>query len=63
MTAPGIYRTADRVFRPWKNGGGETAEILAFPAGAGFDDFSWRISTAIVAASGPFSAFPGWTAC
>ncbi|RYB07930.1 HutD family protein [Lichenibacterium ramalinae] len=44
---------------PWKNGGGETTEILAHPAGAGLDAFDWRISMARVAADGPFSAFPG----
>jgi len=44
---------------PWKNGGGETAEIAAFPEGAGFDAFLWRISMAKVATSGPFSVFPG----
>lgn len=43
----------------WKNGGGETAEVLCHPAGAAFDDFDWRISTARVDRSGPFSAFPG----
>lgn len=48
-----------RRFQPWKNGGGQTAEIAVSPAGAGFDDFDWRISTAIVAQSGPFSGFPG----
>lgn len=59
MTEPGLFRVADRQFRPWKNGGGETAEIAVHPPGADFDAFSWRISTAIVAASGPFSIFPG----
>lgn len=59
MTATGIFRLSDRVFRPWKNGGGETAEITVSPPGADFDHFDWRISTAIVAASGPFSTFPG----
>ncbi|MEW9836463.1 HutD/Ves family protein, partial [Mesorhizobium marinum] len=44
---------------PWKNGGGETSEIAVHPEGAGFDDFSWRVSMARVAADGPFSAFPG----
>ena len=39
MTASGLYRRADRVFRPWKNGGGETAEILVAPPGADFEDF------------------------
>lgn len=44
---------------PWKNGGGETIEIAAFPEGAGLDAFLWRVSMAKVAASGPFSIFPG----
>lgn len=43
----------------WKNGGGETIEIAAFPEGVGFDAFAWRISMAKVEASGPFSIFPG----
>ncbi|RGP35783.1 HutD/Ves family protein [Pseudotabrizicola alkalilacus] len=55
----GIYPAAARVFRPWKNGGGETAEILCWPEGAGFDDFTLRLSTARVDRSGPFSLFPG----
>lgn len=59
MSEAGVHRLADRVFRPWRNGGGETAEILASPPGAGFEDFVWRISTAIVATSGPFSVFAG----
>nr|WP_254368247.1 HutD family protein [Paracoccus sp. Z118] len=49
----------DRTLRPWKNGGGKTAEIAVSPPGAGFDDFDWRISTALVASDGPFSTFPG----
>ncbi|WP_207100173.1 HutD family protein [Paracoccus shandongensis] len=44
---------------PWKNGGGETREIAAFPPGAGFDDFDWRLSIATIAGDGAFSAFPG----
>lgn len=44
---------------PWKNGGGSTTEIAAMPAGAGFDQFDWRVSLATISASGPFSAFPG----
>ena len=43
---------------PWKNGGGVTREIAAWPEGAGMDDFAWRVSLAEVAADGPFSAFP-----
>jgi environmental stress-induced protein Ves len=59
MGEAGVFQVADRVFRPWKNGGGETAEIVASPPGADFETFDWRVSTAIVAAAGPFSSFPG----
>jgi environmental stress-induced protein Ves len=40
----------------WKNGGGQTRELLAWP-----DANSWqmRVSRADIKASGPFSAFPG----
>jgi environmental stress-induced protein Ves len=44
---------------PWKNGGGSTTEIAITPVGATLDKFDWRISLATIAASGPFSAFPG----
>lgn len=44
---------------PWKNGGGLTWEIAAFPADAGFDHFAWRVSVAEVQRDGPFSSFPG----
>lgn len=51
---------ADHLTRtPWKNGGGATAEVAVHPAGAGFDDFAWRISLADVESNGPFSSFPG----
>lgn len=53
-----ILRSADRVPVPWKNGQGLTREIAAHPAGAGLDDFDWRISMATVSAGGPFSIFP-----
>jgi environmental stress-induced protein Ves len=59
MGEAGVFRVADRVFRPWKNGGGETAEIVVSPPGADYDTFDWRVSTAVVAAAGPFSTFPG----
>jgi len=45
--------------QPWKNSGGITREIAVFPAGAGMDDFQWRISMAEVSEAGPFSVFPG----
>ena len=44
---------------PWKNGGGSTTEIAVWPAGAGFDEFDWRVSLATISQSGPFSSFPG----
>jgi uncharacterized protein len=54
-----LLRAADLVASPWKNGGGVTREIAAFPAGAGLDTFVWRVSVADVAQPGPFSRFPG----
>jgi environmental stress-induced protein Ves len=50
---------AARVALPWKNGGGVTREITAWPPGAGMDDFDWRISMANVDVAGPFSRFEG----
>ena len=40
----------------WRNGGGQTRELLAWPAGA---DWRVRISRADIDVDGPFSAFPG----
>jgi hypothetical protein len=54
-----LLRARDRKPQPWKNGGGTTSEIAAFPAGASLDDFGWRVSIAEVASGGPFSTFPG----
>jgi hypothetical protein len=54
-----ILRAADRTPAAWKNGGGVTWEIAAFPDGAGLAGFDWRMSLARVAAGGPFSTFPG----
>lgn len=45
--------------RPWKNGGGVTREIAAFPSQAGGQDFDWRVSVADITANGPFSRFDG----
>lgn len=47
----------DYKFMPWKNGGGSTTELAIFPQGASLDDFVWRLSTAYVNSSGPFSHF------
>ena len=53
------FDIADLPATPWKNGGGSTREIAAWPPGAGLLDFEWRLSIAGIAASGPFSVFPG----
>lgn len=52
---PAALRTPTR----WRNGGGETIEVLASPHGAGLADFDWRVSIARIERDGPFSAFPG----
>jgi len=54
-----LIRGADLIAAPWKNGGGVTREIAAYPHGAGFDTFIWRVSLADVAQPGPFSSFAG----
>ncbi len=54
-----LIRGADLVAAPWKNGGGVTREVAAFPADAGLDAFVWRVSVADVAQAGPFSRFAG----
>lgn len=48
-----------RIARPWRNGGGVTHDIAVFPEGASDEDFLWRASIATIAATGPFSTFPG----
>ena len=48
-------RSAQFKTMPWKNGGGTTHEIARHDEG---ESFTWRISVADVAASGPFSLFP-----
>lgn len=54
-----IIRLSDCPPQPWKNGLGSTRQIAAHPAGAGADDFLWRVSIAEVDSAAPFSAFPG----
>ena len=41
---------------PWRNGGGVTRELLAWPDA---QDWVWRMSVAEVASGGPFSKFEG----
>jgi environmental stress-induced protein Ves len=59
MTTQCVLSPADYRRMPWKNGGGHTTEIAAFPTGAGLASFVWRVSIADVRQDGPFSAFPG----
>ncbi|MFJ3876127.1 HutD family protein [Streptomyces sp. NPDC090077] len=54
-----ILRAAGRAAAPWKNGGGVTREIAAWPEDAGTAGFAWRVSLAEVETDGPFSSFPG----
>ncbi len=42
--------------QPWRNGGGVTRQLIAWPDEA---NWRWRMSVAEVAQSGPFSPFPG----
>ncbi|SDH16092.1 hypothetical protein SAMN05216466_107311 [Paraburkholderia phenazinium] len=54
-----LLRGAELVAAPWKNGGGVTREVTAYPPGASLDAFLWRVSIADVAQAGPFSRFEG----
>ena len=51
-----VVHLSEIVPSPWKNGGGTTRELVAWPQA---DDWLWRISVAEVTQSGPFSRFEG----
>ena len=53
---PLLGRADEVAPQPWRNGGGRTRELLAWPSA---DDWQLRISVADIEADGPFSAFPG----
>jgi uncharacterized protein len=59
MTTHMLLPAATRVWKPWKNGGGEMADIAVVPADAGYDDFKWRIAIAKIDGDRAFSNFPG----
>ncbi|HMM58482.1 MAG TPA: HutD family protein [Rudaea sp.] len=52
-----VLRHADYRRMRWKNGGGWTTELAAFPADA--QTFDWRVSIAEIESDGAFSPFPG----
>ena len=51
-----VVHLKDAAPSPWKNGGGITRELVAWPKAA---DWLWRMSVADVTQSGPFSRFDG----
>lgn len=51
-----VVHLADVAPAPWKNGGGATRELVAWPNA---QHWVWRMSVAEVAQSGPFSCFDG----
>ena len=53
---PTVVRVADVAAVPWRNGGGVTRELLAWPDAR---DWVLRVSVADIGSSGPFSAYPG----
>jgi environmental stress-induced protein Ves len=54
-----LLRAANRIARPWQNGGGITYDVAASPVTAPLDQIAWRVSIAEIAAPGPFSRFEG----
>lgn len=53
-----VVHLADVAATPWRNGGGVTRELAAWPAQG---EWNWRMSVAEVGGSGPFSRFDGVT--
>lgn len=55
-----IVELASVTPQPWRNGGGQTRELLAWPAR---NDWQLRVSVADIDRDGPFSPFPGVARC
>ena len=55
-----VLRRADYRRMPWKNGGGWTTQLAAFPESDATVPFDWRVSIAEIESDGAFSAFPGY---
>lgn len=59
-SAPRIIQADGVPPQAWRNGGGQTRELLVWPSPAdGRGDWQLRISRADITRDGPFSAFPG----
>lgn len=56
LVAPRVLRTVDAPAQRWRNGGGTTRELLAWPMPG---EWQVRVSVAEIEADGPFSAYPG----
>jgi hypothetical protein len=56
MSTPRVIRVDDVPPQRWRNGGGWTRELLAWPTA---DDWRVRVSVADIESDGPFSSFPG----
>lgn len=56
MSTPLTVQAGQVAAQPWRNGGGRTRELLAWPTAA---EWQLRVSRADIDASGPFSAFAG----
>ena len=54
--SPTLITAGSVAAQPWRNGGGQTRELLTWPASP---NWQLRISRADIEEDGPFSAFPG----
>jgi uncharacterized protein len=61
MSSVHVVELASVPPQPWRNGGGQTRELLAWPVGG--SDWQLRVSVADIDHDGPFSAFPGVARC
>lgn len=59
MTGPTVLSARSRSAVAWKNGGGITREVAAYPPGSDMESFLWRLSIAEVNQPGPFSRYDG----
>jgi len=63
VNTPAIVSFARTPSSTWKNGLGQTTQLAIHPAGAGSDEFEWRVSIARLDVSAPFSVYPGIERC